>query len=278
MTGRGDVTFRPGNHRRANRQRSLPRVPGRRVELPDGAARRARHRDDGPSDDRRARRSEPAIANPFNRLRRAGAGGRGRHRRDVAAERPLDVATHRVGAQSRRRRRPDAIPPEGIPDPDDCVSFRDPLPDGVEERGFPFNFWEHVEGRPALGHPPWEDYVPDRALRATWYRFDEPARLDNGRWDPLALVTMCDMMPGAVGEKLGPGDPDWDWYAPSTDLTVHVLNDARSEWVLAVNRARFAGDGYASADQELWDMHGPEPVLAAYGTQVMFFTVLGPPS
>ena len=51
----------------------------------------------------------------------------------------------------------------------------------------------------------------------------------------------------------------------------------RSEWVLAVNRARFAGDGYASADQELWDMHGPEPVLAAYGTQVMFFTVLKPP-
>ena len=118
-------------------------------------------------------------------------------------------------------------------------------------------------------------YVPDRALRASWYRFDEPARLDDGRWDPLALVTMCDMMPGAVGEKVGPGDDDW--YAPSADLTVHVLNDARSEWVLAVNRARHAGDGYASADQELWDMHGPEPVLAAYATQVMFFTVLTPP-
>jgi acyl-CoA thioesterase len=172
----------------------------------------------------------------------------------------------------------DVRPPADIPAPDDCPSFRDPRPDGVEERDFPFPFWEHVEGRPALGHAPWDDYVPDRALVATWYRFDEPARLDDGRWDPLALVTMCDMMPAAVGEKLGPGNGGWDWYAPSTDLTVHVLNDARSEWVLAVNRARYAGDGYASADQELWDMHSSQPVLAAYGTQVMFFTVLQPPA
>jgi acyl-CoA thioesterase len=178
------------------------------------------------------------------------------------------------GAQRNGFEFTDAIPPADIPEPDDCPSFRDPLPEGVEERDFPFPFWEQVEGRPALGHPPWEDYVPDRALRATWYRFDEPARLDDGRWDPLALVTMCDMMPGAVGEKVGPGEDDW--YAPSADLTVHLLNDARSEWVLAVNRARYAGDGYASADQELWDMHGSEPVLAAYGTQVMFFTVLPP--
>ena len=39
-----------------------------------------------------------------------------------------------------------------------------------------------------LGHAPWEDYVPDRAERAMWYRFDEPPVLDDGRLDPLALV------------------------------------------------------------------------------------------
>lgn len=59
------------------------------------------------------------------------------------------------------------------------------------------------------------------------------------------------------------------WLPPSADLTVHVLGEARSEWVLARNRARFAGDGYASAEMELWD---PELGLVAYGTQVMFFS------
>ena len=51
-----------------------------------------------------------------------------------------------------------------VPPPDDCPSFRDPAPDGVD---FTFDedrpempFWDHVEGRPAIGHAPWDDYVP----------------------------------------------------------------------------------------------------------------------
>jgi hypothetical protein len=77
-------------------------------------------------------------------------------------------------------------------------------------------------------------------------------------------------MPGAVGERLGPRQEAW--LPPSADLTVHVLDDARAEWILAVNRARHAGDGYASVDMELWDMEAPAPKLVAYGTQVMFFS------
>ncbi len=103
-----------------------------------------------------------------------------------------------------------------------------------------------------------------------WYRFDEPVRLDDGRWDPLALVALCDTMPGAVGERLGPR-PEM-WLPPSADFTVHVLDDARAEWILAVNRARHAGDGYASVDMELWDMEAAVPKLVAYGTQIMFFS------
>ncbi len=44
-------------------------------------------------------------------------------------------------------------------------------------------------------------------------------------------LTLCDTMPGAVGERMGGGLPEW--WAPSADLTVHLLGDHQSEWVLA---------------------------------------------
>jgi acyl-CoA thioesterase len=161
----------------------------------------------------------------------------------------------------------DRVPPE-VPEPDECRSFGEGAPDDwpVFE---PFNFWQHVEGKPALGHAPWEPYEPESALFAQWFRFVEPARLDDGRWDPLALVTMCDVMPAAVDERIGQNQVRF--LPPSVDLTVHLFDDARSEWILAVNRARWAGEGYASADMELWDMHSGAPRLVAYGTQIMFF-------
>jgi acyl-CoA thioesterase len=172
----------------------------------------------------------------------------------------------------------DLRPPEAVPPPEACPSFRDPPPDDVdfEFRGEPMPFWEQlVEGRAVLGHPPWEDYTPDRAERAMWYRFDDPPFLDDGMLDPLAVVVLADTMPGAVGEKVGPQDRMW--FAPSVDLTVHLLDDCRSAWVLAHNRARYAGDGYASADMALWDC-GPEgvdsPRLVAYATQLFLFTFL----
>lgn len=155
------------------------------------------------------------------------------------------------------------------PPPDACPSFRDgPRPEGFLH----FNFWDHVEGRAVSGHAPWEDWVPTTSEHAMWYRFDEPPFLASGILDPLALVTLCDTMPGAVRERMGP--MEMVWLPPSSDLTVHVLAEAHSEWVLARNRARYAGDGYASAEMELWD---PDRGLVAYGTQVMFFSFPGGP-
>ncbi len=163
------------------------------------------------------------------------------------------------------------VAPPPVPPAEECPSFGDPLPEGLEfERDEPFAFWENVEGRPAFGHPPWEDYEPVSSLRASWYRFSEPARLDDGRWDPLAVLALCDTMPGAVGERLGP-QPD-TWLPPSADLTVHMLDDARGEWILGVNRARHASDGYASVDMEMWDFDAESPTLVAYATQIMFFS------
>jgi acyl-CoA thioesterase len=170
------------------------------------------------------------------------------------------------------------LEPPTVPLPADCPSYRDPLPDDVEfEFEFePMPFWDQlVDGRPALGHAPWEDYVPDRAERAMWYRFDDPPFVDDGTMDPLAVVVLADTMPGAVGEKVGHSDRMW--FAPSIDLTVHLLDDCRSPWLLAHNRARYAGDGYTSADMALWDC-GPDgadaPRLVAYATQLFLFSFM----
>ncbi len=170
----------------------------------------------------------------------------------------------------------DLEPPAERPRPDDCPSFRDPPPPEADEF-VPMPFWNQlVEGRAVLGHAPWEDYVPERAERAMWYRFDDPPFLDDGTLDPAALVVLADTMPGAVGERIGPQERPW--FAPSVDLTVHVLQECRSPWLLAHNRARHASDGYASADMALWDCGpdgGAEPRLVAYATQLFLFTFPG---
>ena len=134
--------------------------------------------------------------------------------------------------------------------------------------GFPpASFWDRVESRVGQGHAPWETWEPTGSDRVYWYRFDEPPVAADGTWDPLALVVLCDTMPGAVGERMGGGQPTW--FGPSADLTVHVLGPARSEWLLAHNRAHHAGGGYASVEMTLWD---PALGLVAYATQIMFFS------
>jgi acyl-CoA thioesterase len=170
------------------------------------------------------------------------------------------------------RRRPgptfvDVAPPE-VPSPTACRSYREPPPAGVEAFQ-PLPFWSRVEGRAALGHPPWEAFEPVGSDVATWLRFDEPPRLADGMLDPLGLLTLADRMPGCIGERLGHRGPRW--FAPSADLTVHLLEPLRTEWVLAHDRARWADDGWASAESHLWDEHG---TLVAYATQMMLFTYL----
>jgi acyl-CoA thioesterase len=168
----------------------------------------------------------------------------------------------------------DLVMPEAPP-PEESPSFREPPPEVVEELGPVRAYWaHHVEGRSATGHAPWEEWEPTTSERAFWYRFDERPHLEDGRLDPLALLTLCDTMPGSVGERMGGGMPEW--WAPSADLTVHLLDDHRSEWVLARSRAHHPGGGYASLQVELWDPdHG---TLCAFGTQMMIFTFPeGPP-
>ena len=157
-----------------------------------------------------------------------------------------------------------------VPGPDGLRSYRDPLPDGVvfEFPRPPMPFWEEiVETRPAVGRPPWEPFEAGPAEAVYWYRLDEPPVLDDGTLDPVGAIVLCDTMPGAVGQKLGPDAGSW--FGPSADFTIHLFNPARPGWLLAHNRARHAGDGYASVDMALWDP--TDRRLVAYATQMMFF-------
>ena len=157
--------------------------------------------------------------------------------------------------------------------PEQLRGFRNPLPDGVEfefQRP-PMPFWDEiVEARPAIGRPPWEPFEDGPAECAYWYRLDDPPLGPDDELDPLAFLVLCDTMPGAVGQKLGPQEEMW--FGPSVDLTVHVLGSASPGWLLAHNRARRAGDGYASVEMALWDPAGPNgPSLVAHACQLMFF-------
>jgi acyl-CoA thioesterase len=159
-----------------------------------------------------------------------------------------------------------------VPAASDCRSFRDPPPPGVPVWE-PMPFWAaRVEGRAGAGVAPWEVVDTRTAEQAIWYRLDDTPWIDDGaRVDPLAMVVLADTMPGAVGQKIGPTERPW--FGPSVDLTFHLCGDCRSDWVLAHNTARWAGDGYASVDMTLWD----GDTLVAYATQTSFFTFLDQP-
>jgi acyl-CoA thioesterase len=165
-----------------------------------------------------------------------------------------------------------------VPGPADCPSFRDPPPPDADlgdwEARPPFAFWEHAaEGRATdLGHAPWDVYVPTSSECAYWYRLDEPPMLDDGTLDPLAVVALSDLMPSSIGERMGPGTREW--HPPSADLTVHLLGEARSPWLLSHQRARRATEGYASIECALWDQGGE---LVAHAAQMMFLSFPGGP-
>ena len=88
---------------------------------------------------------------------------------------------------------------------------------------------------------------------------------------PNAKLVACDTMPGAVFQKIDDTSGD-RWFGPSVDLTFHLFAPMQPGWILGHNRARHAGDGYASVDMALWD--GATGTLVAYATQLMFFAFM----
>ena len=148
------------------------------------------------------------------------------------------------------------------PEPEQCPPPVDPPPG---YRRFIASFFEQIETRIVRMNPPWRtDWQAGRAEAVRWLRFRRAPRLADGTIDPLAVVALTDTMPPAIHQRLGPGAPFF--FAPSCDLTVHCFDTTRDEWLLVRSRCRQAGEGYASADCEIWSR---DRRLLVYATQMM---------
>ena len=74
-------------------------------------------------------------------------------------------------------------------------------------------------------------------------------------------------MPPALYQALGPSD--YRFYAPSLDLTLHIVDDTDREWLLVHAEARRARAGWAFRDAEIWDDRGRR---IGFVTQAMYIT------
>lgn len=154
----------------------------------------------------------------------------------------------------------DASPPD-VPSPEEAPEM---VPLGTS-RGERPAFFENFDTRLALGHRWWtRDWQPGEARIVRWFRYRRPQRLPDGRLDPLALPPICDTMPPALTQRLGPDHEPF--YAPSLDLTIHFLEDTASQWLMTHVRARRARAGFATGELEVWDDAGR---LVAVATQMM---------
>lgn len=154
------------------------------------------------------------------------------------------------------------VTPPAVPPPHAAYPFDEAL--GAVPRFRP-RFFENLETRLALGHAWWTPgWEPGPARMARWFRYRVTPRLDDGRFDPLAIPPIADTMPPALIQKLGPNHEPF--FAPSLDLTVHFLEDTDAEWFLVDVHARRARAGIATAAADIWDDHGR---LLAFATQTM---------
>lgn len=139
---------------------------------------------------------------------------------------------------------------------------------------FAAGFFDRTDVRPVAMKLPWEDdWEGGRAEATRWIRYRETPRDAAGNLDRCALPGLADTMPPAVSQYMGPGVPFF--HAPSVDLTVHFYAATRSDWILSHARCHWAGDGYASAEIQLWD---EERKLVAHATQMMLLRFPDPES
>ena len=186
-----------------------------------------------------------------------------------------DVAAHVLATFTQDRPGPDVLGARfpDVPMPTDDGSFdlfddhpRNPL------QLFPFS--KQFEWRFANGTRSWlPEHVAGPARIARWVKYRVAPRTRDGRFDRLAHPPIIDTMPGALSRAIGPSP--FQFYSPSLDLTVHIVDDTTSEWLLLNAYVRRARAGIATGEIEVWD---DQRRLIAYGTQTMFLrTITGEP-
>lgn len=172
-------------------------------------------------------------------------------------------ARDRAGPDVRGARMPDVPPPAACPDL---------LLDDGRNPHLKARFFHNVEVRLARGDRFWtSEFRAGPARYARWFRYHRAQRDAAGRFDRLALAPIADTMPAALTQAIGPGA--YRFFAPSLDLTLHVIDDTAREWVLVSAYVRRARAGWAVGEAELWDDEGR---LLAVASQAMYVrTVAG---
>lgn len=167
---------------------------------------------------------------------------------------------------ARDREGPDviALPPPTVPAPADALDLTGP---GAALTRLPF--FANLDVRLAEGTPLWAPgFAAGPARHLRWFRYKVPQR-DGATLDRLALPPIVDTMPAALSQALGPGE--YRFYAPSVDLTLHVVDDTEREWLLAAATIGRARAGWATARIDLWDDAGR---YLAFGCQTMYLRTL----
>ena len=189
--------------------------------------------------------------------------------RSVAA--PGDAGLELLATFCRDRAGPDLIGssyPADIPGPDQSQPLEDDHPSNPHRR---IRFFQNFECRIGRGDRFWtKDWQAGPARYARWFRYLHPQRDAEGRLDRLALPPVADTLPPTLVQAIGPSD--YRFYAPSLDLTLHVIDDTDREWLLVHAEARRARNGWAFGDAEIWDDRGR---LIAFVTQAMYIAQVG---
>lgn len=161
--------------------------------------------------------------------------------------------------------------PPAVPGPDAAPDARDGHPGNLYAR---VPFFANLDVRLVRGGRWWQpDFAGGPARLARWLRYRAPLRDAAGLLPRAALAPLVDLMPGALVEAIGPSP--YKFYAPSLDLTMHVIDDTAREWLLCVVDVPRARAGWAVGRCEIWDDAGRQ---LAVGSQAMYLSgVAGTP-
>jgi acyl-CoA thioesterase len=182
---------------------------------------------------------------------------------------PGEIAAEVQATFCRDRGGPDVIGARfpDVPMPDACADADDGHPVNPHGR---FGFYKNYDCKIAEGGRYWlPGFAAGPPRFARWFRYRVP-QYTGRTLDRLALPPVVDTMPTSLLEAIGPSS--YRFYAPSLDLTMHVLDDTEREWLLVRSYCRRARVGWATAEVEVWD---DAKRLVAYGTQAMYLHHLG---
>lgn len=92
--------------------------------------------------------------------------------------------------------------------------------------------FNHLDVRTALGELPWSDsWAPNQGARhVRWAKYRVAPALEDGRYDPLALLTLADLPGPAIWQRFGPNEPTF--FFMSLDLSLNLLEPVTDEWIL----------------------------------------------